>query len=117
MRDDHFKPDALDAPRPTPETDARRKRNGNVLCGEANLDLCARLERERDEAREHAELWRTWERETGTKRDHALKLYLETVSERDRLEAAVRTVMEEVGNDYLGCKDELREALNSLNKP
>lgn len=52
MRDDHFKPDALDALRPTPETDARRERNGNVLCGEANLDLCARLERERDLARE-----------------------------------------------------------------
>jgi hypothetical protein len=113
MRDDHFKPDALDAPRPTPETDARRKRNGNVLCGEANLDLCARLERERDEAR--------WQRDALTLRlgqtQERLIDLRRAAEQRDRLAAAVRTVLEEVGNDYLGCKDELREALNSLKKP
>jgi hypothetical protein len=109
MRDDHFKPDALDAPRPTPETDARRKRNGNVLCGEANLDLCARLERERDEAREafsaQVEEW------------HKVK------EQRDKLEACLAhlrkrdwftddTIHREVicGLDA----DMVREALNSL---
>jgi hypothetical protein len=103
---------------PTPETDAH---NNDYRIGGFTLDFCRRLERERDEAREHAELWKAWERETGAKRDSALNLYLETVSERDEardqrdgLAAAVISVLEEVGNDYLGCKDELREALASL---
>ena len=35
----------------TPRTDARRERNGNVLCSEANLDLCRQLERELNAAK------------------------------------------------------------------
>lgn len=38
----------------TPRTDEREARNGNVLCGSANLDFARQLERELAEAKRDA---------------------------------------------------------------
>ena len=44
--------------RPTPETDSVEFAQRGLLCGGANLSLARRLERERDEARKEAAMWK-----------------------------------------------------------
>jgi len=75
---------------PTPRTDALR-RYCNEACAvddvavDQVLNSHDHLERELAEARAEADLWKTWESETGVKRDEALRLYLEVTKQRDRL--------------------------------
>ncbi len=48
-------------------------------------------------ANDLAETWKTWERETGVKRDTAVKLYLETVKQRDRLAESLTELLDALG--------------------
>ena len=86
-------------------------------------ELCRKLERELTAARAEiaaandlAETWKTWERETGVKRDTAVKLYLETVKQRDRLVEALKEIdcNKHGRNSGFECRAIASKALQSL---
>jgi hypothetical protein len=67
-------------------------------------------------ANDLAETWKTWERETGVKRDTAVKLYLETVKQRDRLAEALRNCLPFITGDGCGEYSDALEALQMNSK-
>ena len=80
----------------TPRTDEREARNGNVLCGSANLDFARQLERELQEAQERIRL---------------------LISERDsaRQQADLNWKMREEFTALLGT-DDVKEAVRELKR-
>ena len=78
----------------TPRTDEREERNGNVLCGSANLDFARQLERELQEAQERIRL---------------------LIAERDsaRQQADLNWKMREEFTALLGT-DDVKEAVRNL---
>ena len=97
---------------PNTETDySLMKAHARKLERELNA---ARIEVEA--ANDLAETWKTWERETGVKRDTAVKLYLETVKQRDRLVEALKEIdcNKHGRNSGFECRAIASKALQSL---
>lgn len=73
----------------TPITDERRARNGNVLCAEANLDLCRDLERQLAEALKQRNAYRYEGQTKVTEMAHRIAT---VEQQRDTLAEAIKAI-------------------------